>query len=226
MNIIRLQKNAKLKAIIADPKNQKTMLTQWFEANKSNKEARELTYCEFPNKWRWDEKNKKWVKRKHGFKIGRLYYASPTEGERFYLRMLLMIVKGATSYEDIRTYNGTIYQTFKEACTARGLLSDDNEWYKAFDEAANWATSSQLRYLFVTMLLFCNLQDERKFYEQNWTKMTDDLERQLIIRHYPVAYSPTEIELQDLLLIQLEIFNKNGTSINTYNLPQNLSNTL
>jgi len=76
------------------------------------------------------------------------------------------------------------------------------------------------------MLLFCNLQDERKFYEQNWTKMTDDLERQLIIRHYPVAYSPTEIELQDLLLIQLEIFNKNGTSINTYNLPQNLSNTL
>ena len=96
MNIIRLQKNAKLKAIIADPKNKKTMLTQWFEANKSNKEARELTYCEFPNKWRWDEKNKKWVKRKHGFKIGRLYYASPTEGERFYLRMLLMIVKGAT----------------------------------------------------------------------------------------------------------------------------------
>jgi hypothetical protein len=44
-----------------------------------------------------------------------------------------MIVKGETSYEDIRTYNGTIYQTFKEACTSLGLLTD---------EAANWATTS------------------------------------------------------------------------------------
>jgi hypothetical protein len=53
-----------------------------------------------------------------------------------------MIVKGETSYEDIRTYNGTIYQTFKEACTSLGLLTDNNEWYNAFNEAANWATTS------------------------------------------------------------------------------------
>jgi hypothetical protein len=53
-----------------------------------------------------------------------------------------MIVKGATDYTDLRTYNGTIYQTFKEACAARGLLNDDNEWYKTFDEAAKWETSS------------------------------------------------------------------------------------
>jgi hypothetical protein len=51
--------------------------------------------------------------------------------------MLLMIVTGATSYKDIRTYKGTVYQTFKEACAARGLLKDDNKWYKTFDEAAN-----------------------------------------------------------------------------------------
>jgi hypothetical protein len=78
-----------------------------------------------------------------------------------------MIVKGATSYEDIRTYNGTMYQTFKEACTARGLLKEDNEWYNAFDEAVTWATALQLRYLFVTMLVFCDLQDQKKFYDIN-----------------------------------------------------------
>ena len=69
---------------------------------------------------------------------------NPTEGERFYLRMLLMIVKGAKTYEDIHTYNGVVYRTFKEACATRGLLSDDKEWYNTFEEAANWATSLQL----------------------------------------------------------------------------------
>jgi hypothetical protein len=132
-----------------------------------------------------------------------------------------MIVKGATSYEDIRTYNGILYQTFKEACAARGLLSDDKEWYKAFDEAVNWATTSQLRYLFVTMLIFCNLQDETNFYNRNWRKMVDDIEMQLIIKHHPIKYYPTDIELQDLLLLELEeILIKNGKSIKDYSLPQ------
>ena len=119
------------------------MLTEWFSANKEYDSAKELTYCEFPLKWRWDKTNKKQVKHQDGFKIGRLYYVNPTEGERFYLRMLLMIVKGAMSYADIRTYNGIVYETFKEACAARGLLTDDNEWYKTFEEATNWATAPQ-----------------------------------------------------------------------------------
>ena len=59
----------------------------------------------------------------------------PLSGELYYLRMLLMIVKGARSFEDLRTYAGRLYHTFKEACAARGLLGDDNEWYIAFDEA-------------------------------------------------------------------------------------------
>jgi hypothetical protein len=50
--------------------------------------------------------------------------------------MLLMVVKGAQSYEYLRTYNGITHSTFKEACNARGLLSNDQEWYNAFDEAA------------------------------------------------------------------------------------------
>jgi len=144
LNTIRLHKNTKLQHITKDPKFHKTKLTEWFETNKLHEDARELTYCDFPRFWKWDDKNRKWTKRKHGFKIGRLYYVNPIEGERFYLRILLMIVTGATSYKDIRTYKGTVYQTFKEVCAARGLLKDDNEWYKTFDEAANWATSQQL----------------------------------------------------------------------------------
>jgi len=51
--------------------------------------------------------------------------------------------------------------------------------------------------------------------------MKDDIERQLIDRYYPVTYCPTEVELQDLLLEDLElILAKNGVTINNYNLPQ------
>jgi hypothetical protein len=82
--------------------------------------------------------------------------------------MLLMIVKGATSYKDLTTYNGIVYQTFKEACAARGLLKYDNEWYRTFDEATSWATSLQLRYLFTAILLFCGLEDESKFFQKKW----------------------------------------------------------
>ena len=85
MNTVKLKKGQKLQNIINDPKSRKTMLTEWFEANKKNEEARQLTYCEFPQHWRSDETNKTWIKRKIGFKIGRLYYVNQTEGERFYL---------------------------------------------------------------------------------------------------------------------------------------------
>ena len=58
MNIIKMKANTKLIDIINDPKNTKTMLTEWLNTNKEHDEARDLTYCEFPLKWRWDEKNK------------------------------------------------------------------------------------------------------------------------------------------------------------------------
>jgi hypothetical protein len=90
----------------------------------------------------------------------------PSAGERYYLRMLLLIVKGVESYESLRTYNNNIYATFKEACNARGLLSNDQKWYNAFDKVTRWATSNQLRQLFVTMLLFYEVGDEHMFFEK------------------------------------------------------------
>jgi hypothetical protein len=143
------------------------MLTEWFTTNKICVAARDLTYCDFPTKYTWDAKNKKKRKqREHGMKIGRFYYVNPMKGERFYLQMLLIIVKGAQSYDDIKAYKGIIYNTFKEACAARGLLNNDNEWYWTFSEAASWVTSYQLRQLFITMLLFCGIQNEQVFFEK------------------------------------------------------------
>ncbi len=80
----------------------------------------------------WNRKLKRWTIRKRGFAIGRMYYAHSTSGERYYLRMLLNYVKGATSYEHLRTVDGTQHNTFKDACIVMSLLTDDNEWHQAF----------------------------------------------------------------------------------------------
>jgi hypothetical protein len=79
----------------------------------------------------------------------------PSAGERFYLRLLLTVVKGAQSYEDVRTYDGTVHPTFKAACLARGLLENDGEWHQCLQEAGEMQTGSQLRSLFARILLHC-----------------------------------------------------------------------
>lgn len=111
MNNVVYKENTKLQELLDNPNAKKTMLTEWFTANKNSTEDRDLTYCDFPTRYTWNAKNLRWNKRTSNHKkIGRLYYVNPMEEERFYLRMLLMIVKGATSYDDI-------YKTFKDACT-------------------------------------------------------------------------------------------------------------
>ncbi|KAL8153385.1 hypothetical protein V2J09_011145, partial [Rumex salicifolius] len=72
------------------------------------------------------------------------------------LRMLLNVVKGPRSFEEIRTVRGKVYAAFCEACYALGMPNDDTEWTDAIQEASIWASGFQLRQLFVTILLFCD----------------------------------------------------------------------
>jgi hypothetical protein len=94
---------------------------------------------------------------KRGFAIGRMYYAHPTSGERYYLQMLLNYIKGATSYEQLRTVDGKEHDTFKDACIAMGLLANDNEWHQALEETGVWALGQQLHDMFASMLMFCEV---------------------------------------------------------------------
>jgi hypothetical protein len=130
------------------------MLTEWFEANSKHEEARHLTYCDFPKEWSWDASERFWRRRTPCTKIGRMYYVHP--GELYYLRMLLMIVKSAKKYADVRTFDNRVYNTFRDAFEARGLLGD-NEWNLLFDEAIVSASAYQLRQLFVTVVLSASL---------------------------------------------------------------------
>ncbi|XP_058777696.1 uncharacterized protein LOC131651964 [Vicia villosa] len=74
---------------------------------------------------------------KKGFTIGRLIWVPPTTGELFYLRMMLTVAKGPTTYEEIRTVDNIQFDTFRDACFAMGFLEDDKEYIAAIKEASH-----------------------------------------------------------------------------------------
>ncbi|PIA24735.1 hypothetical protein AQUCO_57600001v1 [Aquilegia coerulea] len=48
--------------------------------------------------------------------------------------LLLTVVKGPSSFESLYSVDGIEHKTYREACIARGLLEDDNEWDKCLEE--------------------------------------------------------------------------------------------
>ncbi|XP_024313446.1 uncharacterized protein LOC112270036 [Brachypodium distachyon] len=220
MNTVLFKPTTNLTSMVSTSYFQQTTLTGWFAANSVHVEAMDLTYRDFPTKWRCVSSSRALEKRKSSDSIGRMYYVPPSAGECYYLRMLLMYVKGAHSYDDVRTFDGVVHDTFKEACAARGLLGDDEEWRKSFDEAVSWGMGYQLRALFVLMFIYCGIGDERAFFDRYWRVMSDDIlygtRRNL---NNPLYIVPDET-LINLLLKELhDLFGKNGVSASNYNLP-------
>ncbi|KAK4385903.1 hypothetical protein Sango_2714300 [Sesamum angolense] len=82
---------------------------------------------------------KKMAKEEHNPKvIGRLYAVGPSEGERFYLRLLLNHVTSLKSFDDLLTVDGVHYLTFKQAAEKHGLLEDDNSIRECLVEARSF----------------------------------------------------------------------------------------
>lgn len=77
--------------------------------------------------------------------------AHPAEEERYYLRVLLNHIPGATSFEDLKTVDGVVYPFFYEAAKKRGLIEVDNTLNKYLTEAGLFQMSSSLRRLFSTI---------------------------------------------------------------------------
>jgi hypothetical protein len=91
--------------------------------------------------------------RQVGLKVTRIQMISPTAGELFYLRALLLH-RPARSYEGLRTIDGTVYTTFHEAAVLFGLFSNENEAQFALHEGVLCLiTAHQLRFLFARVVL-------------------------------------------------------------------------
>ncbi|XP_076939459.1 uncharacterized protein LOC143608213 [Bidens hawaiensis] len=117
--------------------------------------------------------------------------------------MLLGHQIGCTSFASIRIVNGEICSTFRATCEKLGLLGDDVEWSGAFQEAAIWATDAELRALFTQMLLFCDITDPLKMWNDQWHKMADDGQRNFGITN--------EDDQRQYVLYELELLLRSGS---------------
>ncbi|TQD91548.1 hypothetical protein C1H46_022843 [Malus baccata] len=193
-----------LNYVINNPNLERTMLTQWFETNVQDSDARKLSYVEFPTKYVWKNDRKQWSRRKQGRSLGRVAYVHPATGELYYLRLLLNYQKGSFSFDHLKTVKDVLEPTFQAACTSLGLLGDDREWNNAMLEAVITASSFQLRQLFVTSVLFCNVADPLTLFEAHWKSMCDDISRNMLNVFGLQDVSKYQDELRNSLLYELE----------------------
>ncbi len=112
--------------------------------------------------------------------VGRMYFVQPLEGERYYLRVLLTHVAGATCFEDLRTTHRPhtpttiVHPTFKASCLARGLLQDDVEWDECLSEAASMQLPRSLRQRFANLLIYNNVTNPGRLWDKHKGTLTED----------------------------------------------------
>ncbi|XP_071933437.1 uncharacterized protein [Coffea arabica] len=124
---LNFREDQDLRDIVANRFAKRTMLTEFFYMNSTDSLAQNLkcTYKQFPEHFVWYPGRRKWEPRKQKDCIGRIVTASPMEGERYFLRLLLTHIKSPTSFDDLRTINGAYVHTFREAAILRGYFESD-----------------------------------------------------------------------------------------------------
>ena len=174
-------------SIADNPPN--TTLTAFFSLCQSDSFARTLLYAQIPTYYTWNLTTKTFTKRRvgrsvEGFDgkasdtIGRVYTVHPSNGECFYLRMLLNKVPGPTSFEYLKSFNGRTCQTYREACLLRGFLESDSHWDSTLEDAACTKMPHQLRGLFSVIISVCCPSNPN----QLWEKFKQDLSEDILIR--------------------------------------------
>ncbi|GFW53691.1 uncharacterized protein LOC104236095 [Trichonephila clavipes] len=129
--------------------------------------AKTLLYSEVPKFYTWNASTKKFQRRKQGKAVerhtnlyssdalGRLYTVHPNNTECFYLRLLLINIRGPISFQDLRTVNSQLCATYRQACQELNLLENDAHWDTALADASNTARPQQICTLFAIILTTC-----------------------------------------------------------------------
>ncbi|ODM91168.1 ATP-dependent DNA helicase PIF4, partial [Orchesella cincta] len=90
----------------------------------------------------------------------------------------------AKSFEDLRTVNGVVCETFVEAAKLLNLLEDDDNWNKTMEEACQYQMPSQLRMLLATIFLIGEPTNPRALYYKFRDALMEDF-----IRNHDVEYA-------------------------------------
>lgn len=211
-----------------------TTLTAFFQLCHEDDFARGLKYVEVPEFYTWNKSTKKWMRRMRGVQvegtenddvwkapcIGRIYTISPKAGECYFLRLLLNEVAGPTSFQNLRAYNGQVFETYRAACLARGLLENDHHLHQAVGEASATQSPSNLRSLFVIILTACEPRNPLEI----WMAFRDVISEDILHRYRQEVNNPEadfneDIYNKTLCLIEEKVLLMCGQPLASYGLP-------
>jgi len=145
-----------------------------------------------------------------------MYTLHPNQGEVYYLRLLLLHVGGPTSFTELRTVNGELCETFKDACARLNLLNNDDEWRDCLTEASTCQMASRLRQLFVTLLVFCEPANPLSLFEQFADNLAEDIAHQLKKKS---NNGSNEASHNKLLIMLQKLLPVHGRSLSDFKLP-------
>ena len=129
-----------------------------------------FTYVEFPEKFTYNSKEKKWNERKNvSDTFGRINKVHPIAGEVYYLRMLLHHdhSRGKETFETMMAVNDISYESYQ----VLGLLQDGKEWDEALSEGS---LTKSLRELFIMIVIFCPPASPKDLFDRHYIEWVDD----------------------------------------------------
>lgn len=149
--------------------------------------------------------------------ITRIQAVRPSAGERFYLCSILG-ARPALSFDDARTIDGTLHNTYQEAAMALGLFCQNSEAHLSIQEAVGALhTPRQLRLLFVHLLV----NDLLDAPIHTWECFKDDFTRDFFLQNDNVVQLAEDLTLQELARYLEEY----GKTLEDYGLPHPVHNS-
>lgn len=185
-----------------------TTLTGFFSICETDQFARTLLYADMPRYYTWNASSKSFQRRKQGTPlegyenvfatdaIGRIYTVHPNNDECYYLRLLLVNVPGPTSFQQLRTVDGHLCATYREACQLLRLLENDSHWDDTLKDSVISSSPHQIRTLFAIIISTCFPSNPKDL----WMKYRDDMSEDVLHRVRCETLNPT-------LEITAEIYN-------------------
>ena len=189
----------------ADNKLPETQLTAYWKQWKNDPNFKNLLFEKVPEKYKWDDNLKIWVAYQYKLKkrpsVGRLKPVAPNQQQRFALYLLTKHYPGNPEHLLQES------QDFVEAAIKRGLLESDEIWANTLREASFKRWPREMRWLFVTILVYGN--------PENALALWDEFKDQMFDKNWPIQTR----EQMALYLIE-RMLNNFGMDCIQFNLPQ------
>ena len=136
--------------------------------------------------------------------------------EIYSLRILLNNVKGPTCFEDLRTVDGILMDSFHKACQKLGLLEDDSEVENAMREAASVRFGDQLISFFGSLLefwrpghpfeLWNTFKEDLLHHSVHVLKLNKEVAENIILLNLKNQLSRSGCSLKELDVLEPKIF--------------------